>query len=61
MAVSDKEFKADGQYRRVVPSPMPKAIIEQQQVETLLKSGNVVIACGGGGVPVCRQDGKMRC
>ena len=60
MAVSDKEFKADGQYfRRVVPSPMPKAIVEQQQVETLLKSGNVVIACGGGGVPVCRQDGKM--
>lgn len=59
MAASDKVFKADGEYyRRVVPSPMPKDIVEVPQVETLLKAGNVVIACGGGGVPVCMEKGR---
>ncbi|MBV1841010.1 carbamate kinase [Photobacterium ganghwense] len=60
MACSDKIFKADGNYfRRVVPSPLPKAIVEKQQVETLLQAGNVVIACGGGGVPVCREGERL--
>ncbi|MGF1683644.1 carbamate kinase [Photobacterium minamisatsumaniensis] len=60
MAISDKVFKADGEYfRRVVPSPKPAGIIEQKQIETLLKAGNVVIACGGGGVPVCVEDTKL--
>ncbi|WP_394143311.1 carbamate kinase [Vibrio atypicus] len=59
MAVSDKQFKADGEYyRRVVPSPMPKDIVEVAQIETLLGAGNVVIACGGGGVPVSIEDGR---
>ncbi|MBR3204750.1 carbamate kinase [Candidatus Saccharibacteria bacterium] len=39
-------------YRRVVPSPKPKGIIEKQEILALLKSGAVVIAAGGGGVPV---------
>ncbi|MEH0760520.1 carbamate kinase [Vibrio sp. 16] len=58
MAASDKQFKADGEYyRRVVPSPMPQDIVEVEQIETLLNSGNVVIACGGGGVPVSIEEG----
>tara|TARA_Y100001956_G_scaffold63916_1_gene64362 strand:- start:1126 stop:2055 length:930 start_codon:yes stop_codon:yes gene_type:complete len=58
MACSDKQFKADGEYyRRVVPSPMPKDIVEVDQIETLLSAGNVVIACGGGGVPVAIEEG----
>ncbi|GLO61466.1 carbamate kinase [Vibrio sp. MACH09] len=53
-------FKADGSYyRKVVPSPMPKDILETKQIETLLAAQNVVIACGGGGVPVTvDSDGK---
>ncbi|WP_260261092.1 carbamate kinase [Vibrio intestinalis] len=59
MAASDKVFKADGEYyRRVVPSPKPNDIVELKQIETLLSAGNIVIACGGGGVPVANRDGK---
>lgn len=39
-------------WRRVVPSPTPKAIVEQPIIETLLRGGQLVIAVGGGGVPV---------
>lgn len=39
-------------WRRVVPSPDPKEILEEKAIETLVKSGVVVIAVGGGGVPV---------
>jgi len=55
LMAADKEvtFKADGEYyRKVVPSPMPKDILELAQIEALLAAKNVVIACGGGGVPV---------
>ena len=41
-----------GQYRRVVPSPVPKQILETQAIRQLVKSGQLIIACGGGGVPV---------
>lgn len=59
MAETAMTFKADGDYyRRVVPSPMPKDIVELQQIETLLKADNVVIACGGGGVPVSIEDNR---
>jgi carbamate kinase len=40
-----------GRVRRVVPSPRPLAIHELSTIRTLVKSGKVVIACGGGGVP----------
>lgn len=50
-------YKKDGQYyRRVVSSPMPKDIIESKQIRQLLKSGNTVIACGGGGIPVFKAS-----
>lgn len=39
-------------YRRVVPSPQPTGIVESQQILTLVESGTVVIAAGGGGIPV---------
>ncbi|MCK4496909.1 MAG: carbamate kinase, partial [Candidatus Aenigmarchaeota archaeon] len=42
-------------YRRVVPSPDPKKIIEAKEIKRLLNEGFVVIACGGGGVPVVRK------
>ena len=43
-------------WRRVVPSPEPKAIIELEQIRALVNSNYVVIACGGGGIPVIEND-----
>ncbi|MGD0342611.1 MAG: carbamate kinase [Bacteroidales bacterium] len=42
---------ADG-FRRVVPSPIPKDIMNQKIIRDLARQGNIVIAAGGGGVPV---------
>lgn len=41
-------------WRRVVPSPKPKSIVESKEILSLVKSGVIVIAAGGGGVPVYR-------
>jgi len=41
-------------YRRVVPSPKPVSILEQDVITDLLKKGNIVITCGGGGIPVVK-------
>jgi len=43
-------------YRRVVPSPIPKKIIELDVIKLLVQSGYVVIAAGGGGVPVILNE-----
>ena len=43
-------------WRRVVPSPLPKTIIEMAAINLLARSGFVVIACGGGGIPVVEDD-----
>ena len=43
-------------WRRVVASPKPKKIIELDAIETLVKNGFVVIAVGGGGIPVARNE-----
>ena len=42
-------------YRRVVPSPQPINIVELDSIETLIKHGTLVIAAGGGGIPVVRN------
>jgi carbamate kinase len=45
-------------YRRVVPSPVPVEIIELEVIRDLVNTGVLVIACGGGGIPVVRsRDG----
>ncbi|NOR75074.1 MAG: carbamate kinase [Draconibacterium sp.] len=44
--------KNNGGYRRVVPSPVPIEIINNEIIEQLLRGGNIVIAAGGGGIPV---------
>ena len=45
-------------FRRVVPSPMAQKIIEIDTIKTLVDSGTVVVAAGGGGIPVCRKNGR---
>ena len=46
-------------YRRVVPSPDPKEIVEEKAIEALVKQGFVVIAVGGGGIPVHKDGNGM--
>ncbi|HIA81462.1 MAG TPA: carbamate kinase, partial [Rhodospirillales bacterium] len=43
-------------WRRVVPSPKPKKIIELEQIRHLVDANYVVIACGGGGIPVIENE-----
>lgn len=45
-------------WRRVVPSPRPLEVLELEAVRTLLDHGVVVVAAGGGGVPVVSRDGR---
>ena len=46
-------------YRRVVPSPLPVDIEEKEIISQLVKSGNVVICAGGGGIPVIKEGNKL--
>ncbi|WP_412518694.1 carbamate kinase [Staphylococcus simulans] len=43
-------------YRRVVPSPQPIEIVELPSIEDLINNGSLVIAGGGGGIPVVKDD-----
>ncbi len=53
--------KREGGFRRVVPSPEPIGIINEKVVQTLTRQGTIVVAAGGGGVPVYRDsEGRIR-
>lgn len=42
--------------RRVVPSPKPQQILELESIRKMVEDGQIVIACGGGGVPVVKEE-----
>jgi carbamate kinase len=46
-------------YRRVVPSPEPIEIVELEVIRWLVNQGALVVACGGGGIPVVRENGGV--
>ena len=43
-------------WRRVVPSPIPREIVERDAIATLIQNNYIVVAVGGGGIPVVRDD-----
>jgi len=53
-----EELKMDGGFRRVVPSPVPIDIMNHSIIRDLAIQGNIVIAAGGGGVPVYIDEKK---
>lgn len=47
-------------FRRMVPSPIPREIVERDTIKALVEQGTVVIAAGGGGIPVyVEDDGRL--
>lgn len=64
LSMADKmnwTVKQDGaSWRRVVPSPEPRSIIELPVIDRLVRSGCLVISAGGGGVPVIKTDNGLK-
>lgn len=52
------QYPGDERWRRVVPSPRPIKMVEGETIKRLLDQNTVVIAAGGGGVPVVQKDGR---
>jgi len=50
------EARRNGRYRRVVPSPVPRRVIEAKLIRECVAAGDLVVAGGGGGVPVTRNE-----
>lgn len=63
MAKKGWEFKinstSDDAWRRVVPSPKPIEIMNEKVIKNLVEAGNIVIASGGGGIPVYYDEKGM--
>jgi carbamate kinase len=53
-------IQPDGRWRRVVASPRPVRLVEEGPLRALVDSGHVVVAAGGGGVPVVEHRGVLR-
>lgn len=58
--IEENMVRQPGGWRRVVASPKPLRIIEIDEIKSLVKSGYVVITCGGGGIPVVKEGGELR-
>ncbi|MCD4525429.1 carbamate kinase [Nocardioides sp. cx-173] len=54
------EDRGDRGWRRVVASPEPREILDAPAALSLIEAGYVVVAGGGGGIPVVREDGRLR-
>ncbi|MEJ5357107.1 MAG: carbamate kinase [Desulfobacterales bacterium] len=52
--------RTDKGFRRVVASPRPLAIVEHREIRKLIEMGFIVICCGGGGIPVVREERTFR-
>ena len=52
-------IQPSGRWRRVVASPLPVSLVEAEPLRALVDAGHVVVAAGGGGVPVVEHDGLL--